>query len=120
MNEKNLKYYVIGALLIVVLVIGYFIWQSGNISNHGGGALAIGTQLGDAGDAIDSGTGHAGNAERGIERAAGRIGSSLDRVDRIEERNSEITSRLTESIRLNHESQSIIRAVRERGATGSE
>lgn len=120
MNEKNLKYGVIACGLIVLLVGAYFLWQSGYLPDHGSGADAIGTQLGEAGNAIDAGTTHAGNAERKIERAEDGVRNSIERVNRIATGNTAIKGGLEECLRLNRESQSIIRAVRERGATVSE
>jgi|GEM_PF-1946668 len=122
MNEKEKHHskiflFVIG---LFALLVGYLIWQSGNLSNNGSRADAVRAELDSAGKLINSSLESARNAERGIEGAENAIRGSLERIEAIESRDSEIANRLSESLRINRESQSIIQRIRERGEENSE
>jgi len=121
MNEKNNKWYLYVLMFFVVVVAScYLLSQSGNVSNNGSGADAVRTELDSAGKLINSSLESARNAERGIEGAENAIRGSLERIEAIESRDTEIAGRLGESLRINRESQSIIQGIRKRGQAGSE
>ena len=127
MNDKNLKYGVIGGLLLAALVIGYFIWQSGYLSDHGSGADAVRNQLSESRESIADAEERAKSIEAGLDRSTtaitnsqSAIGNSLERIDSIQERTAAIEAGLGEIERELGESQSIVRSVRERGAKDSE
>jgi len=122
MNEKEKHYskiylFVIGLL---ALLVGYLIWQSGNVSNNRGGADAVRAEFNRAGELLGGSIEIARRAELGIERAETAITDSIERVERIESRNSEIEGGIRESLGINRESQSIIQRVRKRGQENSE
>lgn len=127
MNEKNLKYGVIGVLLLAALVIGYFVWQSGNVSNNGNGADAVRNQLSESRESIADAEERAKSIEAGLDRSTtaitnsqSAIGNSLDRIDSIQARTATIEAGLAEVERELAESQSIVRSIRGRGAKDSE
>jgi hypothetical protein len=122
MNEKEKHYFKILLPLVgvAILLVGYFIWQSGNVSNNGSRADAVRTELDSAGKLINSSLESARNAERGIEGAESAIRNSLERIEAIESRDTEIANRLSESLRINRSGQSIIQGVRKRGQENSE
>ena len=122
MNEKNLKYYVLGTFLVVVLVIGYFIWQSGNLPDNGSGADAVRNELKQTGSAIGDAENRAKSIEAGLDRSETAITNSqsgikqgLERIDSIQARTATIEAGLDQVERELRESKSIVRTVRERG-----
>ncbi len=121
MSEKEKYYFKIFACVGVValLFIGFILWQSGNLPDHGNGADRVREELSGAGKTLDASLDVIDNAERGVDRAEEAVRNSVDRTEAIQERNSDITNRVEESLRLNREGQSIIRQVRERGAKDS-
>jgi len=122
MNEKEKHYSKILLPLVgvAILLAGYLIWQSGNVSNNGSRVDAVRTELDSAGELLGGSIEIARRAELRIERIEGTLRDSLERSTRIESRNTEIEARVGESLRINRESQSIIQRVRERGQTDSE
>ena len=125
MNEKIIKYAAVG-IGILLCLIGYFVWQSGNVSNNGNGADAVRNEFKQAGKSIDDAQGRAESIEAGLDRSTtaitngqSAIGSSLERINSIQERTATIEAGLDEVERELGESQSIVRSVRERGRKDS-
>ena len=118
MDEKEKYYFKIFACVGVaaLLLIGFLLWQSGNLPDHGNGADRVRAELSGAGKALDASLDTIDSAERGIDRAEEAVRNGIDRTEAIQERNADIKNRVEESLRLNREGQSIIRRVREKGA----
>ena len=102
-------------LLSLPVATCYLLSQSSNVSNNGSRADAVRTELDSAGELLGGSIEIARRAELGIERAETAITDSIERVERIESRNSEIAGGIRESLGINRESQSIIQRIRERG-----
>ena len=126
MNEKIIKYAAVG-IGILLCLIGYFVWQSGNVSNNGNGAGAVRNEFKQAGKSIDDAQGRAESIEARLDRSTtaitngqSAIGSSLERINSIQERTAAIEAGLDEVERELGESQSIVRSIRGRGAKDSE
>ena len=122
MNENEKHYFKIFSFVacILLLLVGYFIWQSGNLPDHGNGADRIRSELSGAGAAIDRSLEATGDAERRIERAETAIGISLEGIERVERSTTEVEGRLEKSLQLNRRGQSIIQQVRSRGPSNPE
>lgn len=119
MDENKKGYVYLGILTLVLgLCVWYIFGQS--VSDQRSGADAIGAELNGAGELIEGGLELAGVAEGRITRVEDAIRDSIERVDRIEERNSEIEDKLTRSLELNRQSQSIIQGIRKRSQADSE
>ena len=109
MNEKIIKYAAVG-IGILLCLIGYFVWQSGNVSNNGNGADAVRTELDGARTAQQEQADTLRQASEATERSAGAVENS-------KRANQEISSIERTDAELIRESQSILERVRERGRT---
>ena len=121
-KENYIKYGIYGLILIVA--IGSFVWFSGCLPNNRGTANDIRSELGGAREQITLGDDHARNANDSILRSeiaieAGKSGirDSIAGIETIETGNNLITTELTECLRLNRESQSIVRSIRKGSKT---
>ena len=127
MNEKNLKYWVIGALLISVAIIGYFIWQSGRVLDGTSGVEPINRELELTREELRESVERIGileeqlqRSEAGINNSQYRIGESIDRIEKIEAGIDSVENKLGESRQIIDSSKSILERIRERNQTDSE
>ena len=115
MNEKNLKYGVIGVLLLAALVIGYFVWQSGNVSNNGNGADAVRNELTNA-ESSQSRTAESLDRASDLAESAERDNQEAGRgIEKIEEGNRNLQDSERSDAEIIRESKSILDRVRARG-----
>ena len=122
-NKENYsKYFIYGIVIIVIL--GSFVWFSGCLPSNRGTTEPIRVELDRAREQIDMGLGNANQAIEHIDRSqtaieAGQSGirDSITGIETIETGNNLITTELTECLRLNRESQSIVRSIRKGSKT---
>ena len=106
MNEKNLKYGVIGGLLLAALVIGYFIWQSGRVLDGTSGVEPINREL--------------ELTREELRESVERIGKLEEQLQRSEAGIDSVENKLGESRQIIDSSKSILERIRERNQTDSE
>ena len=119
MNEKIKKYlyFIIPACLLLFAL--YLFWGSG-LSGNGVRAYRTGEHFDKAGKAIESSVKSAERAEDGIHRVEESIGTSIERIETIDHRNTEIEGRIENSLELNRRGQEIVQGIRKRGKSQEE
>ena len=122
MNEKNLKYYFIGTVLVVILFAGYFIWQSGRVLDGTSGVEPINRELELTREELRESVERIGileeqlqRSEAGINNSQYRIGESINRIEKIEAGIDSVENKLGESRQIVDSSKSILERIRERG-----
>ena len=94
-------------LLVVVFCLGYLLCLR-HVSDHGGGADAVGNQLEQAGTNIQ-------NAKNGIDQAAGTAGAVAGTVADAQSTAEYLSGTVNDGAELIADCQRIIEAVRRRG-----
>lgn len=94
-------------LLVVVFCLGYLLCLR-HVSDHGGGADAVGNQLAETGTAIQ-------HAKDGIDQAAGTAGAVAETVADAQGTAEYLSGTVNDSAELIRQCQQIVGRVRNRG-----